>query len=163
MDIEVHQVPGESKPNQCQTSKRQNNVVQLRPDPASRIAQAADRVQPDESGTDGADHAQDSKPDNPGRQPVNPVWIVGQRKYENPSDVEHEEKNRDNARQKPQPAVRRSIVKLFAVVLPDNGRHGPQQYGEPQNTKSKNQQTDIEELIFEQTNFLKNKERIIQL
>jgi hypothetical protein len=47
-------------------------------------------------------------------------------------------------------------------VLSDNG-HGPQQNGQPQNTKSKNQQTDIEELIFEHANFLKNKERIIQL
>jgi hypothetical protein len=35
--------------------------------------------------------------------------------------------------------------------------------GQPQNTKAKNQQTDIEELVLEQINLLKNKERIIQL
>jgi len=135
VNIEVHQVPGKGEPNQAEARKRNNEVVQLRPDPAARIAQAANRVQQDENGANRANDAQESKRNNPGGEAVDAVWIVNEGQHGEPSDIDQEQENANDADQQPHPDVRRSVVKLLALVLSDHGGYWPHKDGQAENAQ----------------------------
>ena len=99
MNVEVHQVPGQCKPNQPQTGDSNDQVVEFGPKPASRLTHTAKRIDTNKNGADGARDAEDSKKYDPGRKPIDAIRVVGKRQHGQPPDKENEEENTNQTNQ----------------------------------------------------------------
>ena len=81
MNVEIHQVPGESEPDQRDTRKGDRDILEFGPEPKTRLAQTSHRVQAGQNRSQEANHAENSKNDDPRRKAIDAVGVIGIGEY----------------------------------------------------------------------------------
>src|ERR1700693_2613640 len=163
MDVEVHQIPVEREPDQAEACDGKRHIVELGPNPAAGLANATERIETNENGADGANDAENSEDYDPRRKPVDSIWIVGQGEQGHPANEENDKENTNEANNKTTLLVCRPVIQRFSIVFACNSRNRPEQNGQSHNAQTVEEYDLIEDLVLEQANFLKNKERIVKL
>ena len=143
MQVEIHEVPDEGKPDQPETRDGKREVVELGPKPAVLFANATERIETDENGTENAADAENSEKNDPGSKAVDAIWIVGKGDHGEPPNVENEKQNTNEAHQETPPIIGRRVIERFSAMLTNDCRNRPEQNGQSHNTKPEEQSSDL--------------------
>src|SRR5439155_1074797 len=60
-------------------------------------------------------------------------------------------------------AIRRLVIQRFPIVLADDCRNRPEQNRQGQNAQPEGEHDNVEGLVLQQANFLKDEERVVKL
>src|SRR5580765_742713 len=81
VNVEIHQVPGKSEPDQRETREGDRDILKFGPEPKTLLAQTSHRVQAGQNGSQDANHAENSKNDDPRRKSIDAVGVIGIGQY----------------------------------------------------------------------------------